>query len=190
MRRFGGRSRFARGARVRAWASGSERGSRRPGLPLGVAVAPEATVASGVVSSDIGSFSHDALASRTGANASAASGSSRAPPRSIHWDVLSDAVLGEADADERVEGVEDLTGSGTAGLRQQGELEHGRVAVVTDLDVAERGTEIVHALLALPGAGHHAARRTPARATQPCRALHPGRAGRGRRRPRPGTGLR
>ena len=63
-------------------------------------------------------------------------------------------MLGEADADERVEGVEDLAGSGTAGLRQQGELEHGRVAVVHDLDVADRGPEVVHALLALAGAGH------------------------------------
>ena len=54
------------------------------------------------------------------------------------------AVLGEADADERVEGVEDLTGSGTAGLRQQGELEHGCIVVVHDLDVADRGTEIVN----------------------------------------------
>ena len=62
-------------------------------------------------------------------------------------------MLGEARAHDGLEGVEDLTGSGTAGLRQQGEVEHRRVAVVTDLDGAERGTEVVHALLALAGAG-------------------------------------
>ena len=71
-------------------------------------------------------------------------------------------MLGEADADERVEGVEHLTRTGTAGLRRQGELEHRRVAVVPDLDGAERGTDVVHALLALAGAGDAQARRSPA----------------------------
>ena len=83
-------------------------------------------------------------------------GGERLQPRAAALDPLGcsqDPALGEADADERVEGVEHLTGPGTTGLRQQGELEHGRVAVVADLDAAERGTDVVDALLALAGPG-------------------------------------
>ena len=125
---------------------------RQPAPRLGAGVIgwdSEAAAASDIVSSDIDSFSHDARAS-TALRGSAASGSSRAPPRSIHCPVRRTrrSVSSPPSASEN------LAGPDAHRLRRDLDLEeHPVLGSSEHLDPPECRSDVLFCLAALARPG-------------------------------------